>query len=399
MKWEESRRNFPIGGGSSLELRKFFAPEFIFGAGALALAGQYARNLGGRRVLVVSDPTVEAAGWVQPVLASLEEVGLGFTLFKQVTPNPRIEEAEAGADVFAENACDIIVAVGGGSVIDCAKAIGVLVSSGGNLRDFIGVDNVHAAMPPTICIPTTAGTAADVSQFAVITNRQSMRKLLIISKAVLPDISLVDPVTLTTMDPFLTACTGLDALVHAIEAFVSSGHSPLTDIHALEAMRLINSNLLKSIAEPLNIDYRSGMMLGSLEAGLAFSNASLGAVHAMSHSIGGVMDLPHGECNALLFDRVVDFNFPAAEDRYRAIASAMGLDEKGVSGSDLRRQLVGYLRHLREMAGMHNTLSDSGIHRTEVRELSEIALTDLCIVTNPRVPSRRDIEVIYEECL
>ncbi len=399
MEWEESRRTLPIGGGSSLELRKFFAPEFVFGAGALSLAGQYARNLGGRHALVVSDPTVEAVGWVQPVLVSLDEAGLEFTVFKQVTPNPRIEEAVAGADVFAENACDIIVAVGGGSVIDCAKAIGVLVSNGGTILDFIGVDNVHAAMPPTICIPTTAGTAADVSQFAVITSRQSMRKLLILSKAVLPDISLIDPVPLTTMDPFLTACTGLDALVHAIEAFVSSGHSPLTDIHALEAMRLISSNLLKSIAEPLNIEYRSGMMLGSLEAGLAFSNASLGAVHAMAHSIGGVMDLPHGECNALLFDRVVDFNFPAAEDRYRAIAGAMGLEVKGVSGSDLRRQLVGYLRHFREMAGVHNTLSDSGLHRTEVRELSEIALLDFCIVTNPRVACCRDIEVIYEECL
>jgi alcohol dehydrogenase class IV len=226
-----------------------------------------------------------------------------------------------------------------------------------------------------------------------------MRKLLIISKAVLPDISLIDPVTLTTMDPFLTACTGLDALVHAIEAYVSSGHSPLTDIHALEAMRLISSNLLKSIAEPADIDYRTSMMLGSLEAGLAFSNASLGAVHAMAHSVGGLLDLPHGECNAMLFDRVVDFNFPAAEDRYRAAARAMGLEVKGLSGGDLRRQLVGYLRRLREMAGMHNTLSDSGVHRTEVRELSEIALNDLCIVTNPRVPCRRDIEVLYEECL
>jgi alcohol dehydrogenase class IV len=363
------------------------------------LAGQYARNLGGRRVLVVADPIVEAAGWVQPVLASLDEAGLLLTVFKQVTPNPRIEESMAGAEVFAANACDIIVAVGGGSVTDCAKGIGVLVSNGGNLLDCMGVDNIHAAMPPTVCIPTTAGTAADVSQFAVLTDRQSMRKLLMMSKAVVPDISLIDPVTLTTMDPFLTACTGLDALVHAIEAYVSSGHSPLTDLHALEAMRLISSNLLKSIAEPLNVEYRTAMMLGSLEAGLAFSNASLGAVHAMAHSIGGLLDLPHGECNALLFDRVVDFNFPAAEGRYRAIASAVGLEVKGVSGNELRRQLVSYLRHLREMAGMHNTLSHSGVHRTEVRELSKIALDDLCIVTNPRVPCCRDIEVIYEEAL
>ena len=226
-----------------------------------------------------------------------------------------------------------------------------------------------------------------------------MRKLLIISKAVLPDISLIDPATLTTMDPFLTACTGLDALVHAIEAYVSSGQSPLTDIHALEAMRLISSNLLPSIAEPSNLEYRSGMMLGSLEAGLAFSNASLGAVHAMAHSIGGLLDLPHGKCNALLVDHVVDFNFPAAEDRYRMIAGALGLDVKGLSGHEVRRKLVGYLRELREKVGLHDTLADSGVHRTEVRELSEIALTDLCIVTNPRVPCRRDLEVIYEESL
>ncbi len=392
-------RNLSIRNSSSQELRKFFAPEFIFGAGALALGGQYARNLGGRRVLVVSDPEVEAAGWVQPVLASVEEAGLGYTVYKQVTPNPRIEEAMAGAEVFAENGCDVVIAVGGGSVIDCAKGIGLLVSSGGKIEDFVGVDNVHAPMPPTICIPTTAGTSADVSQFAVITSRQSMRKMLIISKAVLPDISLIDPVTLTSMDPFLTACTGLDALVHAIEAYVSSGHSPLTDIHALEAMRLISSNLLKSVAEPANLEYRTGMMLGSLEAGLAFSNASLGAVHAMAHSIGGLLDLPHGECNAMLFERVIDFNFPAAQDRYKNIARAIGIEVKGLSESELRRQLVGHLRQLRENAGLHNTLSDSGVHRTEVRELSEIALVDPCIVTNPRVPCRRDIEVIYEECL
>lgn len=132
---------------------------------------------------------------------------------------------------------------------------------------------------------------------------------------------------------------------------------------------------------------------------MAFSNASLGAVHAMAHSMGGLLDLPHGECNALLFDHVVDFNFPAAEERYRVIAGTLGLEVKGVPASGLRRQLVGYLRNLREMAGMHKTLSGSGVHRTEVRELSEIALNDLCIVTNPRVPNRRDIEVIYEEAL
>jgi len=281
------------------------------------LAGQYGRNLGGSKALEVSDPGVVAAGWRQQVLASVEAAGLESTLFTQVTPNPRFDEVIAGAAVFAEQGCDVISAVGGGSAIDCAKCIGLLSANPGGLRALVGVDNVGAPMPPTICIPTTAGTSADVSQFAVIADREIKRKLLIISKAVVPDISLIDPATLATMDAFLTACTGMDALIHALEAYVSLGNSLLTDNHALQAMRLISSNLQKSIAEPNNLDYRTNMMLGSLEAGLAFSNASLGAVHAMSHSLGGLLDLPHGLCNAMLLDGVVDFNDGRAEQRYR----------------------------------------------------------------------------------
>src|SRR5260370_32752915 len=181
-------------------LRKFVAPEIMFGDGALHLAGQYGRNLGGNKALIVSDPGVLAAGWVQQVLASVGGAGLESTLFTRVTPNPRIEEVAAGAVVYAEQGCDIIVAVGGGSVIDCAKGIGLLAANQGGIRDLVGVDNLAAPMPPTICIPTTAGTSADVSQFAVITDREINRKLLIISKAVVPDISLIDPTTLTTMD-------------------------------------------------------------------------------------------------------------------------------------------------------------------------------------------------------
>jgi alcohol dehydrogenase len=381
------------------ELRKFVAPEIIFGVGALHLAGQYGRNLGGSKALVVSDPGVLAAGWVQRVLASVGGAGLESTLFTRVTPNPRIEEVAAGTVVYAEQGCDIIIAVGGGSAIDCAKCIGLLAANQGGIRDFVGVDNVGAPMPPTICIPTTAGTSADVSQFAVITDREINRKLLIISKALVPDISLIDPATITTMDAFLTACTGMDALVHAVEAYVSLGHSPLTDMHALEAMRLISSNLQKSIAEPNNLEYRNNMMLASLEAGLASSNASLGAAHAMAHSLGGLLDLPHGQCNAMLLDGVVDFNYGQAEQRYRDIATAMGIEIGGIPSGEIRKRLVVEIRRLRETAGLRDTLSRCGVHRTEVHELAEIALNDPCVVTNPRRPCQRDLEVIYEESL
>ncbi len=348
----------------------------MFGVGSLHLAGQYGRNLGGSKALVVSDPGVVAAGWAQEVLASIERAGLASTMYTQVTPNPRMDEATAGSAVYAEEGCDIVVAVGGGSAIDCAKCIGLLAANGGDLRDLVGVDNVRAPMPPTICIPTTAGTSADVSQFATIVDPEIKRKLLIISKTVVPDLSLIDPATLTTMDAFLTACTGLDALVHALEAYVSLGHSPLTDVHALEAMRLISSNFLQSIAEPKNLEYRTNMMLGSLEAGLAFSNASLGATHAMAHSVGGLLDLPHGQCNAMFLNGVIDFNYGHAEERYRNAAVAMGLEVGGMPSSEVRKRLVAEIARLRDAAGLGGALSRCGIHRTEVHELAELALHD-----------------------
>ncbi len=380
-------------------MRKFVSPDVIFGVGALHLAGQYGHSLGGSKALVVSDPGVLAAGWVQQVLASVEGAGLESTLFTRVTPNPRIEEAAAGAVVYAEQRCDFIIAVGGGSPIDCAKCIGLLAANQGGIRDLVGVDNVGVPMPPTICIPTTGGSPADVSQFAVIKDSEINRNLLIISKAVVPDISLIDPATLTSMNAFLTACTGMDALVHAVEAYVSLGHSPLTDIHALQAIRLISSNLQKSIAEPNNFEHRINMMLASLEAGLAFSNASLGAVHAMAHSLSGLLDLTHGQCNAMLLDGVVDFNYSEAEPRYRDIATAMGIEVGGIPSGEIRKRLVVEIRRLRETAGLRSTLSECGVHRTEVHELAEIALNDPCVVTNPRRPCQRDIEVLYEESL
>lgn len=383
----------------SLKLRKFVAPEIVFGIGSLNLAGQYGRNLGGSKALVVSDPGVLAAGWVGKVLACVEGAALEAALFTGVSPNPRMDEVAAGAAVYEEQGCDVIIAVGGGSALDCGKGIGLLVANPGWIGDLVGVDKVAAPMPPVICIPTTAGTSADTSQFAVLLDREKRRKMLIISKAVVPDISLIDPVTATTMDAFLTACTGIDALTHGIEAYVSLGHSPVTDVHALEGIRLITANLRKSIAEPNNLEYRSNMMLGSLEAGLAFSNASLGALHAMSHSVGGVFDAPHGHSNSLLLDGVVDFNYAEAPERFRNIAMAMGIETGGLSLNDIRRQLVAELRALREAAGIHGSLSSLGVHRTETHELAAIALTDPCVVTNPRQPCQRDLEVIYGECL
>ncbi|HBD08850.1 MAG TPA: alcohol dehydrogenase, partial [Syntrophobacteraceae bacterium] len=197
------------------ELRKFVAPEIVFGDGALGLIGQCAANLGARKVLLVTDPGVAAAGWVSPVQKSLREEGISCLLFERVTPNPKDHEVMDGAEVYREENCDVIVVVGGGSPMDCAKAIGVVATNDRHVLEFEGVDEVAVPGPPLICIPTTAGTSADVSQFAIITDTARQVKIAIISKALVPDVALIDPVTTTTMSAQLTAATGMDALVHA----------------------------------------------------------------------------------------------------------------------------------------------------------------------------------------
>lgn len=390
------------GAGSTPDLsllRKFVIPEFIFGSGARTLIGQYARNFGARKVLIVTDEGVRAAGWAGEAASDLDSVGLPYVFFDRVTPNPRASEVMAGAELYRREGCNLIVAIGGGSPIDCAKGIGIVSSNGRNIVTFEGIDRVTAPMPPLICVPTTGGSSADVSQFAIITNEPEQIKIAIISKALVPDLALIDPATLTTMSSYLTACTGFDALSHAFEAFVSVARSPITDLHALEAVRLIRSNLAGTIREPENIELRSQVMLGSLHAGMAFSNTSLGAMHAMAHSLGGMLDTPHGESNAILLEHVVAFNFPEVPERYRKVGEAMGLDVSAMSEKELKKGLMEALGKFRKEVGLSRGLRELGVTASLIPELARKALKDPCMVTNPRRPSRRDIEAIYEDSL
>ncbi len=380
-------------------LRKFVSPEIIFGAGSRHSVGNYAATFGARKVLVVSDPGVQAAGWVADVEASLDQQGIAHVLFTGVSPNPRVEEVMAGAELYRASGCDVIVAVGGGSPMDCAKAIGIVAAHGRSILEFEGVDTIRVPSPPLILIPTTAGTSADVSQFVIISNQAERMKFSIVSKAVVPDVSLIDPETTLSMDPFLSACTGIDALVHAIEAFVSTGAGPLTDPHALEAMRLIGGNLVAMIANPQDIALREKIMLGSMQAGLAFSNAILGAVHAMSHSLGGFLDLPHGLCNAALVEHVVAFNFDAAPERFRLVAETLGIDCRGLTPPQVRARLVEHLIAFKQAVGFEETLRRHGVGSSDIPFLSRHAMRDPCILTNPRQSTQRDVEVVYGEAL
>lgn len=380
-------------------MRKFVSPEIVFGSGCRHRVASFVSSFGAAKVLLVSDPGVVAAGWVADIQHSLAEQGIEYFLYTAISPNPRIDEVMLGAQLYHEHSCTAIVAIGGGSPMDCAKAIGIVAVHGRHILEFEGVDTVSISSPPLVLIPTTAGTAADVSQFVILTNPAERMKFSIVSKAVVPDVSLIDPETTLSMDPFLAACTGIDALVHAIEAFVSTGSGPLTDLHALEAIRLLNGNLVQMINSPQDIDLREKVMLGSMQAGLAFSNAILGAVHAMSHSLGGYLDLPHGLCNAALIEHVVAFNYAASPDRFRVIAETLGIDCRGLNEHQVRERLVQHLRGLKQAVGFEDSLSVHGVNLSDIPFLSRHAMQDPCMLTNPRKTQQRDLEVVYGEAL
>ena len=384
---------------SLMNLRKFVAPEIIFGPGARKLVGKYAYQYSASKVFIVTDKGVINSGWLKDVTDSLEEEGINYHVFSNVTPNPRSTEVMEGAEVYKNEGCDVIISVGGGSPMDCAKGISIVSTHNRNILEFEGVDKIEYAVPPLIFIPTTAGSSADVSQFAIISNQDEFVKIAIISKAMVPDVALIDPDTISTMDSYLTACTGMDALVHAIEAYVSSGSGALTDMYAIESIKLVWNNLRKLISNPNDEKLREKIMLSSMKAGLAFSNASLGAVHAMAHSLGGFLDLPHGECNAMLLDHVINFNFENAIDKFKIISEIMGVDTNKMSNSEIKNNLFAVVSSYKKNLGIQRQLADRGVKSSDISELAGKAIKDACMLTNPRKANKDDVSVIFQEAM
>ncbi len=382
-----------------LHLRKFVAPEIIFGVGARKLASRYAQLFSASRILIVTDQGVIDAGWVEEILEQFKEQHLEYEIFSNICPNPRSGQVMEGALLLEETGCNLIVSIGGGSPMDCAKAIGIVHSHARDILEFEGVDKITKPVPPLIFIPTTAGSSSDVSQFTIITNVEGKRKVAIVSKALVPDIALVDPETTTTMDDYLTACTGIDAMVHAIEAYVSMGSGPLTDCYALDAITLIWHHLPGLLHDRENMALRERVMLASMKAGLAFSNAGLGAVHAMAHSLGGFLDLPHGECNAMLLDFAIDYNYQQRQTRYRKIAQALDIETHDMKSLEIKQTLLSRIRWLKHEVGITGTLGSRGVKDEDIPMLAQKALKDSCMLTNPRKPCQKDIERIFHEAM
>lgn len=385
----------------NLGMRKFVAPEFVFGQGASELVGQYIINHGAKRVFVVTDAVIRKQPWYAGVIDAISRTGLKHEEFFHVSPNPRADEVMEGVRAYDGSNGDLIVAVGGGSVLDCAKGIGIASANNQPITVFEGVDKIPQPGPPLICIPTTSGSSADVSQFAIINDSARRVKIAIVSKMLVPDVSLIDPDLTVTMDRDLTVHTGLDALTHAFEAYTSKARSPVTDVHALEAVKRVVGFLRIARDEPGNIEARGEVMLGSLFAGMAFSNAILGNVHAMAHSLGGFLDLPHGLCNAILLDYVVDYNFDALPDRYVELAVAMGAE--GVRpdrpAMEQKEVVVRAVRRLKNELGVCSCLDEIGVTPRDIPELAAKAVQDACALTNPKETSLDDMTAIFQAAL
>lgn len=377
-------------------LRKFSIPEIVFGLGAIEMVGRYTKNFMGKHAFVVSDPGVEQAGWLGLTLRSLEEVGIRYDVFTDVTPNPKASEVARGADRYRRCSCDIIVAVGGGSPMDCAKGIGVSVANNMDILKLAGVDQICLPGAPLICVPTTAGSSSDVSQFAIITDDARHTKGLLASKVLVPDVTLIDPQTTFTMPEALTAHTGMDAFTHAVEAYVSTANSPLTDLHALEAIKILTRSLPEAIVHRNDPEIKSQVMLASLHAGLAFSNASLGLIHAMSHSLSSWSDVAHGEANGILLSPVIEYNYPHVRQRYDRIAREMGVDIFGIEADQRLKVFLSAITTFVQKCGIDLSWPGSRPEPSELAHLVDLALNDACIVTNPCFPTPHDVEVLYE---
>lgn len=382
-----------------MNISKFVAPEIIFGRGSLSQIGESVVRIGVSKVFLVSDEGVINAGWVDEAVHYLQHAGLETEIFSALSTNPKDFEVGEGVVRYLASGCDGIVAVGGGSPTDVAKAIATLATNGGRLQDYEGINKITSPLPPMVIVPSTAGAGSEVSQFAIIVDTVRKLKMSIISKSLVPDIAIIDPELLKTKDAKLAAATGLDAFTHGIESYVSLAATPLTDVHALKAIELISRNLRRAVADRGDMEANTNMAMASLSAGLAFSNAILGATHAMTHQVDGLIDQHHGETNASILPHVMEFNLSSCPDRFRDIALAMGEDVAGLDPSVAAERSIAAVSQLIADIGLAKGLGDIGLKEEFIPLLSRNAMKDACLVTNPRNATIQDIENIFRKAM
>lgn len=376
----------------------FTIPQNIkFGAGTLDLLPDLAKELGKSKGYIISGPHLNKIGMVAKCRKALKNAGMESECFTETEGNPSTDTVVKATEGFKKSNADFIVAFGGGSPLDVAKAVAVLATYGGNIVDYEGAGKVMGPVVPMIAIPTTAGTGSEVTAFSVITDHSRNYKLTVVSNYLLPAYVILDPDLIATVPANTAAACGIDAMVHALEAYISKAASPFSDIFAREALRLIGGSIRDYVADRSNPAACESMMVGSLFAGIAFSHARLGNVHAMSHPVSAYFDVPHGVANAILLPTVVDFNKDAADpEKYRYIYGCINKD----MGADINftpDMLATEIRMLNYELGILPTLSDIGVTSDKFEQMADDAMKSGNIQCNPQFTMKNDILKLYEQ--
>ncbi|MDD6892452.1 MAG: lactaldehyde reductase [Bacteroidales bacterium] len=372
-----------------------------FGPGAREVLPKEINRLGLHKAFVATDKDLVKFGVADKVLEVLRNAGIPYELFTEIKPNPTVSNVKAGVKAFAESGADFILAIGGGSSIDTSKAIGIITNNP-DFSDVVsleGVADTKKKSVPIIALPTTAGTAAEVTINYVITDEENQKKMVCVDPNDIPAIAIVDAELMYTLPKSLTAATGLDALTHAIEGLITKGAWEMSDMFEIKAIEMIARYLETAVNEPTNAEARNGMAVAQYIAGMAFSNVGLGVVHGMAHPLGAIFDIPHGVANALLLPTIMEFNAPAALDKYVDIAKAMGVYQPGMSTQEAADAAVKAVKELSVRVGIPQHLTDIGIKAEDLPRLAEAAFADVCTPGNPREVSKEIILELYQKVL
>lgn len=375
----------------------FSAPvNLVFGAGTARQLGEQMKPMGVRKALVVTDPVLHKLGVITPCLQSLEAAGIAYTVFDAVQENPADTTCDAAAARYRAEGCDAIVGIGGGSPMDTAKVAAVLATNGGKPRDYEGRDKFTNDPPPLVLVPTTAGTASEVTFNAVITDTRDQFKFTVISPRIAPRLGICDPELTMSKPAGLTAATGMDALTHAVESFTNNVYNPITWNLAAGAIKLIGQHLREAVTNPGSLEARTGMLLGSTMAGLAFNMTRLGNVHAMSHPLSAIYGVPHGVANSILLTRVIEWNMPACLEKTGEIADLLGENTAGLTRVEKAYRGVEAVRKLSKDVGIPATLHDVKANSEAIDRMADDAMKSGNIPVNPRKTTKQDIVMLYE---
>jgi alcohol dehydrogenase class IV len=365
-----------------------------FGRGYVNKLNEHVLKLGGTKVLIVGDPGVLHAGIINRLEAPLESAGIPYTIFTEVGMEATIESVDSGTEFAKENGCDLVVGVGGGSALDTAKAIGLMLKNPGNIRDYIGIDLVPGPGAPVIAIPTTAGTGSEMTRFSVLSDKTAQAKLSVGSMYNCPSLALCDPELTVTLPPHLTASTGMDALTHALESYVNKATQPISEALSIQAMTLIAKSLRLAVVQGENIEARHDMLLASTIAAMAFNTTRLGLAHALAMPLGAYFKIPHGVVNAILLPEVMKFNIIGNPHKFAEIARIFGEKTDLLTIREAAERSVSAIRQLNKDIGITQTLSDYGVKEEHLDLIVDEAILSGNVPVNPVKTTKEDLKNI-----